>query len=276
MLLKGKDRSDNMYDFGFIGAGNMGSALAKAVCAKTKSVLICDADENKAASLARELGCESGKIEDVAEKCSYIFIAVKPQVLAEMFAGISGILKARRDRFILVSMAAGTAISKIVALAGTDAPVIRIMPNVACAAGEGMILSARNESVTDDEYDRFIEAMSESGKIDKISEEKIDSYSIVSGCGPAYVYLMLEALADAQVAIGVPREKAYLYSAQTLKGAAELMLSTGRIPAELKDSVCSPGGTTIEGVKALEQGSFRADVINAVSASYKRTKELGK
>ena len=265
-----------MFDFGFIGAGNMGSALAKAVCKKSSSVIVCDKNEEKAQSLAKDINCQYGTILDVATQCKYIFIAVKPQMLKEMFAEISSILKTRKDRFILVTMAAGTAIEKIVSFAEVDAPVIRIMPNVACSVGAGMTLVARNEKVTDEEYNFFIDAMSESGKLDKIEESQIDNYSIVTGCGPAYTYLMIEALADGQVAIGVPRNKAYLYAAQMVEGAAKLMIESGKIPAELKDSVCSPAGTTIEGVKALENGAFRADLINAVEASYNRTKELNK
>ncbi|MCQ2480648.1 MAG: pyrroline-5-carboxylate reductase [Clostridia bacterium] len=265
-----------MYKFGFIGAGNMGGALARAVAKKSDSVIVCDRSADKAAALANEIGAKAGNIKEVATQSEYIFLAVKPQMLADMFAEIKDDLKARGDRFIFVSMCAGTSIAKITELAEIEAPVIRIMPNVACAVGAGMTLCARNSKVTDDEYNVFASAMSESGKLDMIEEEKIDNYSIVTGCGPAYTYVMIEALADGQVAIGVPRDKAYLYAAQMVEGAAKLMLESGRIPADLKDSVCSPGGTTIEGVKALEKGSVRADIIDAVNASYKRTLELGK
>ncbi len=137
-----------------------------------------------------------------------------------------------------------------------------------------MTLAAKNDKVTDDEYKYFIEAMKASGKIDKVNEEAIDSFSIVTGCGPAWAYMMIEALADGQVNIGVPRDKAYLYAAKTLEGAAKLMLDSGRTPADLKDSVCSPGGTTIEGVKALEKNNFRYGVIEAVNASYSKTKKM--
>lgn len=265
-----------MFDFGFIGTGNMGSALARAVCKATDSVLLCDKTEAKAAELAAELGCKAGTITDVARECKYIFIGVKPQMLPETLSEISAQLKARADRYILVTMAAGTSIEKILTLADVNVPVIRIMPNVACAVGAGMVLSATNSLVTDEEYDFFAKAMASSGKMDKIDEKQIDNYSIVTGCGPAWTYLMIEALADGQVAIGVPRDKAYLYAAQMVEGSAKLMLETGKAPAQLKDSVCSPAGTTIEGVKALEKGSVRSDYIDAVAAAYKRTLELGK
>ncbi len=262
-----------MYKFGFIGACNMGSALAKAICSKVGAdeVVICDADASKAKALAEALGCTCGDIHKVADESKYIFIAVKPQTLPDMFAEIRDMLGARDDRFILVTMAAGTKIEKIESLAGVKCPVIRIMPNVAASVGAAMTLCARNKLTNDAEYDYFIEAMSASGKLDKVEEEKIDAYSLVTGCGPAWVYLMIEALADGQVDIGVPRDKAYLYTAQMVEGAAKLMLESGKIPAALKDSVCSPGGTTIEGVRALENGNFRSALIDAVRASYKKT-----
>lgn len=265
-----------MYKFGFIGSGNMGSALAKAISSSKdgKNMIVCDSSTSRASGLAEALGCKSGCIESVAGESEYIFIAVKPQSLPDMFGEISEILKAREDRFILVTMAAGTSIEKITALAGVECPVIRIMPNVACSVGAGMTLAAKNDKVTDEEYKYFIEAMKASGKIDKVSEEAIDSFSIVTGCGPAWAYMMIEALADGQVNIGVPRDKAYLYAAKTLEGAAKLMLDSGRTPADLKDSVCSPGGTTIEGVKALEKNNFRYGVIEAVNASYSKTKKM--
>lgn len=265
-----------MYKFGFIGSGNMGSALAYAVskCADGKNMIISDRSSSKANTVAEKCGCKSCCIERVAGESEYIFIAVKPQSLPEMFGEISNILKAREDRFILVTMAAGTSIEKITALAEVDCPVIRIMPNVACSVGAGITLVARNDKVTDEEYKYFIESMSASGKLDKVSEEAIDSYSIVTGCGPAWAFMMIEALADGQVDIGVPRDKAYLYAAKTLEGAAKLMLETGKIPAALKDSVCSPGGTTIEGVRALENKGFRPALIEAVNASYNKTKKM--
>jgi pyrroline-5-carboxylate reductase len=265
-----------MFKFGFIGTGNMGSALAKAICAKAgeKELAVCDRLASKADALAELLGCKSVCIEELAAQSKYIFIAVKPQALAEMTGSIKDILKARDDRYIIVSMAAGTPIERIESLIGFSCPVIRIMPNVAASVGAGMTLCARNSGVTDEEYNEFIDAMEFSGKLDKVDEEKIDSYSIVTGCGPAWVYMFAEALADGQVDIGVPRDKAYLYAAKTMEGAAKLMLESGKIPAELKDSVCSPGGTTIEGVRALEAGAVRSSVIEAVIAAYKKTLKM--
>ena len=261
-----------MFEYGFIGTGNMASALCRALvkCVSPKCVLLSDRTAEKAEELAQNLGCEAADNKSVAEKCKYIFLGVKPQMLSALAEEIKPYLEKREDRFVLVSMAAGRSINNITALFG-GFPVIRIMPNVACAVGGGKILCARNSLVTDEEYSAFFTAMSKSGKTDDIPEALIDAASAVSGCGPAFAFEIIEALADGAVACGVPRDKAYLYSAQTLLGSAKLMLGTGGNPAVLKDSVCSPGGTTIQGVRKLEEGGLRSALMEAVIASYEKT-----
>jgi len=265
-----------MITFGIIGSGNIGSAMAKAISAKIGSdkIAVCDADAVKASALAKEIGCECADLGTVTANAEFILLAVKPQSLKSLLADMSASLRSRTKRFILVTPAAGTAIATIEEYLGFPCPVIRIMPNVACAVGAAMTLCCSNDAVTKEDIDKFLDAAELSGAIDLVEESKIDSYSIVTGCGPAYVYLMIEALADGAVSIGVPRDKAYLYAAKMAEGSAKLMLETGRNPAALKDSVCSPAGTTIEGVKALEEGAFRHSLIDAVNASYKRTLEL--
>lgn len=264
------------YDFGFIGAGNMGSALAKAICYSSRPdrVAVSDADPKKADALSLELICDKADTQKVCAQSRFIFIAVKPQNLKELFDEIRPVLVKRTDRFTLISMAAGQSITAIEKMLGIDCPIIRIMPNVACSVGAGMTLCASNSMVTRDELGFFKDAMKDSGQVDIIPEKLIDAASAVSGCGPAYVFMMIEALADGAVACGVPRANAYLYAAKTLEGSAKLMLETEKNPAELKDSVCSPGGTTIAGVRALENGGFRSSVIEAVIAAYQKTKEL--
>ena len=154
--------------------------------------------------------------------------------------------------------------------------MIRIMPNTPVAVGEGMILYDANSTVTDEQIRVFLEGLSAAGCLDRIPERLIDAAGSLSGCGPAFVYLFAEALADGGVECGVPRDKAQLYAAQTLLGAAEMLLATGKHPGELKDAVCSPGGTTIAGVHALENGAFRATVSNAVTAAFEKTAKLKK
>ena len=139
-----------------------------------------------------------------------------------------------------------------------------------------MLLYTANDAVTNDEIDAFLHALSKAGKLDEIAEDKIDAASALSGCGPAFVYLFAEALADGAVECGLARDKANLYAAQTLLGAATLLLESGKHPGELKDAVCSPGGTTIAGVHALEQNSFRSAAMSAVTAAYEKTLKLKK
>ena len=264
-----------MAKFGFIGAGNMGGALAKAAV-KTlgDQVTLSDKAADKAAALAAQLGCKDASVAKVAETCEYIFLGVKPQVMAYLFEEIAPILAKRTDRFVLVSMAAGLTISRIHQMAGDDYPIIRIMPNTPASVGEGMILYA-TENVSNGEIETFLSGMAKAGKFCPLAENLIDAGSALSGCGPAYVCLFLEALADGGVACGLPRQQALELSCQTLLGTAKLVSESGQHPGALKDAVCSPGGSTIAGVAALENGCLRGTVMEAVAEAFRRTKELG-
>jgi pyrroline-5-carboxylate reductase len=193
-----------------------------------------------------------------------------------VLAELSPALQARTDRFVLVSMAAGLTIGQIAEMAGTDCPVIRIMPNTPAAVGEGVVLYAASPAVTEEELARFSQALSGAGRLDALPEALMDAGSALSGCGPAFVCQFIEALADGGVECGLPRDKALLYAAQTVAGTARLMLATGQHPAALKDGVCSPGGSTIAGVHALERGGLRSAAMDGVCAAFQRTKELGK
>lgn len=267
-----------MFDFGFIGSGNMGSALSKGISRKISGEKICVSNRtfSKAEKLADEISGSAVSVITVAKESRFIFVGVKPQMLCDLASEISAVLKGRTDRFIIVSMLAGTDMNTVCEKLGVTCPVIRIMPNVNCLIGEGMTLCTRNDMVTDEEYEEFFSAMEMTGKLDDIPEKLIDAASAVAGCGPAYAFMMIEALADGAVDCGVPRNKAYLYAAQMLEGSAKLLLETEKSPSTLKDSVCSPAGTTIEGVRALEKGGFRSSVIEAVRAAYDRTCEIAK
>ncbi|MBR2310941.1 MAG: pyrroline-5-carboxylate reductase [Oscillospiraceae bacterium] len=264
--------------FGFIGAGNMGGALARAVAKAVapENITLSDAFKEKAAELAAKLGAKADTAEAVAEKCHFVFLGVKPQVMAAMLSQIAPALKARKDSFVLISMAAGVAIADIQKMAGSDYPVIRIMPNIPASVGSGVILFDTTDNVSEADVAAFQKAMAGAGVVDRLPEKLIDAASALSGCGPAFVSLFIEALADGAVACGLPRDKALLYAAATVKGSAAMVLETEMHPAQLKDAVCSPGGTTIAGVKALEEGAFRGATMNAVKAAYGRTLELGK
>ncbi len=263
--------------YGFIGTGNMGGALARAA-AKTVEVRSCiylaNRTPEKAARLADEIGASVADNQTIARECDYILLGVKPQMMAEMLSQIAPVLRQRTTPFVLLSMAAGLTIARIREMAGGDYPVIRIMPNTPCAVGEGLTLYACSPEVSQVQEQTLLHLLSRSGALEPLSESLIDAGSAVAGCGGAFACLFLEALADGAVACGLPRDKAQRYAAQMLKGTAELALQSQQHTGALKDAVCSPGGTTIAGVRALEEGGFRAAAMNAVIAAYERTAAL--
>ena len=265
------------YELGFIGTGNMGGALAQAVCraADPKRVLLSNRTRAKAETLAERLGCTVGSNEDVAAQCKYIFLGVKPQMMADTLAPLQELLRARQDRFILVSMAAGLAMEKIAALAGGDYPVIRIMPNTPCAVGAGLTNYTASAAVSREELEQFLRYMSASGTLDPLDESLIEAATAIAGCGGAYILQIMEGLADGGVACGLPRAKALLYAAQMIEGTGRLALETGLHPGVLKDQVCSPGGSTIQGVRVLEERGVRGAMMDAVIAAWQRGKQLG-
>ena len=259
---------------GFIGCGNMGGALLRAVCKSVapENVLAFDLDASKVNALVRECGVTVTDVETLLSKADYVVFGVKPQVLAETLVFAKDSLDKREKKPVLISMAAGVSIDKICAAVG-EYPVIRIMPNTPASVGEGVILwDARG--TTADEESLFAQAFSAAGLLDRLDEKYIDAASALSGCGPAFVCLFAEALADGAVACGLPRKNADLYAAQTLLGTAKLILESGKHPGVLKDAVCSPGGTTIEGVRVLEERGFRSAVIEAAHAATEKSSKL--
>ena len=256
----------------------MGGALASAVTKSipAKEIAVCDSFAEKAEAFAKIYGVTATNTASIAEQAEYIFLGVKPQAFEELFAEISPILKKRTAPFVLVSMAAGISISAVERMADCTPAVIRIMPNTPVSVGAGVILYSANSKVTDEGIAEFCKALSAAGVVDPIPEDKIDAASALSGCGPAFVALFAEALADGAVECGLPRDKAALYAAQTILGTAKLIMESGKHPGQIKDAVCSPGGTTIEGVHALEKGKFRAASMNAVTAAYEKTLKLKK
>ena len=258
---------------GFIGTGNMGAAIASAVAGEGRELLLANRTPAKAQALAEQLGARVVKNPEAAGESDLLFLGVKPQMMGDMLDDIAPILRTRTDRFVLVTMAAGLTCDTIRDMAGGDYPVIRIMPNTPCAIGKGVVQYC-GLGVEEEELAEFAALMAPAGLIDRVDEKLIDAASAVSGCGPAFAYLFIEALADGAVACGLPRGKAMAYAAQMLAGSAELALNSGKHPGALKDAVCSPGGTTIQGVRALEEGGFRAAAMNAVIAAYEKTLSL--
>ena len=236
---------------GIIGGGNMARAIVIGLISnKTKpdSIMVTDINEKKLADFKR-YGVKTGTTEKVLKHGDVIIFAVKPNVYAEVLPECTG-----EDK-LFISIGAGVSISYIKKILGDDRRVARVMPNTPALSGAGMTGICR-DGLSDD-------------------ESHIDAVCGVSGSGPAYVYTMIEAMADGGILYGLSRADALTLAAQTVLGSAKMVLDTNMHPAELRDMVCSPGGTTIEGVRALENGGFRASVIDAVAACTEKSKKLG-
>ena len=259
--------------YGFLGCGNMGGAIARALSKKTKNIAVSDRS-GKAKQLAQELGVAYSDNASIASSCDRIFLAVKPHMMKDLLLPLRDTLIQRRP--LLITMAAGLEIRQIEEFAGTHLPVIRIMPNTPTSVGKGVIPYCANDLVAEDMKVDWLEDMEMCGLLDPLEERLMDAASALSGSGPAYLYLMLEAMADGGVACGLPRAKALDYAAMTMTGAAEIYLSTHTHPGALKDAVCSPGGSTIAGVRVLEERGFRGAAMDCVCAAYAKNKELGK
>lgn len=266
-----------MFDkIGFIGCGNMGSVIAKAIYrnAGEASFYLANRPKKQAEELSLQMpGSSVVSNVDVAEKCDLIVLGIKPQVMPSVLSEISPVLKERKEGFTILTMAAGLSCETIREMADVSCPVIRIMPNMPAGIGCGVIMYCGLDA-GEDLLSEVPELLSGSGTVDRIDEKLIDAASAISGCGPAYAYMFIEALADGGVDCGLPRDKAMAYAARTLEGAAALVRQSGQHPGVLKDAVCSPGGTTIEGVRALEEGGFRAAAMNAVIAAYEKTLQM--
>ena len=271
--------------YGFIGCGNMGGALIRAAAAAVdpREIFISNRTAQKAELLAKETGVMFSDNMSIAESCDYIFLGVKPQNMAETISTVRDTLKARKDDFVLVSMAAAVSIEDIRGMyctpsdgsSGKDVAVIRIMPNLPVSVGEGVILMS-SECVSEEQMECFKVLLSKAGLLIPVEEKLIDAGSAISGCGPAFAFMFIEALADGGVECGLPRKTAKTLAAQMLLGSAKQALSSGLHPEELKDNVCSPGGSTIAGVHALEEKAFRSACAGAVLSAYEKTLNMKK
>ncbi len=266
-----------MYKLGFIGAGNMGSALLAAAAkgVSPNEIAVCDHITEKAESVAKTYGAVATNILNIAKNAKFIFLGVKPQVMKDMLGEIKDVLKKRTDRFVLVSMAAGLSLEKLSNFCEADLPIIRIMPNTPVLVAEGMVLYCANQKVTAEETQEFLNIMKNSGEFQKLEETLFDAGCAVSGCGPAFVYMFINALVDGGESCGLSDNAAKKLACQTLIGAAKMVMNSEKSPNTLKEEVCSPGGCTIEGVKSLENDTFENTVKNAVVAAYEKSKKMG-
>lgn len=261
---------------GFIGCGNMGSALVRAVakCEWEKELFLCDHHEEKTKALAEVCGGSFCDMETIVSESDILFLGVKPQAMDALADELFPLLEARSDTPVLVSMAAGISLWSLEKMFPEGSKLVRIMPNIPVSVGAGVILYHAGETVSANELKTVTTVLQKAGTLVPVPENKFDAATSVSGCGPAFAAVFVEALADGAVKCGLPRDTALTLAAETLKGTAEQLLQTETHPGALKDAVCSPGGTTIEGVLALENGGFRAAVANAVIAAYEKTLAL--
>ena len=262
------------YTAGFLGAGNMGGALAQAAIRTVGAenvILTCKTEAHTRAA-AERLGCASGPAAEIIRGSRFVFLGVKPQMLSALAEELGGVIG--EAECVLVSMLAGVTLERLEALF-PGKRILRIMPNTPCAVGSGMLFLCRGSLAAEQDAKAFRQLLACAGRIDEIPEKWMDAASAVAGCGPAFAYMFVRALADGGVECGLPRARATEYAAQMLLGSAQMVLQTGAHPEKLKDDVCSPGGSTIAGVHALENAAFRAACMDAVTAAYERTKGLG-
>ena len=259
--------------YGFIGCGNMGGAIATALSRVTKDIALSDRS-GKGKALAERLGIAYTSNEAIAESCDRIFLGVKPHMMKGCLAPLQKVLAQRKP--LLITMAAGLTMAQIQEFAGCEIPIIRIMPNTPVSVGEGLIPYCCNALVQEDALQDWLRDMAGCGLLDPLDETLIDAASALSGSGPAYMYVFLEALADGAVACGLPRAKAMTYAAATMAGSAKMLMESGQHPGALKDAVCSPGGSTIAGLRALENKGFRGAAMDCIVAAYQKNKDLGK
>ena len=267
-----------MKKIGFIGAGNMAGAIIGGII---KSNLV--ESQNVIASAKTMTNLNKLKDEyninvtldarEVVKNSDIVFMAVKPNIFDGVLEGVKDLIG---DEKIVVSIAAGKSISSMENIIGDDKKIIRTMPNTPALVNEGMSALCPNKNIEDEEL-KIVKGIFDSfGKSEVVGEYLIDSVIGVSGSSPAYVFMFIEAMADAAVVGGMPRKQAYNFAAQSVLGAAKIVLESGKHPGELKDMVCSPGGTTIEAVKVLENEGMRSSVINAVCACIEKSKEMSK
>jgi len=261
---------------GFIGLGNMAKAMINGMLEKgiaTKEELIGSAKtEATREAVAKKWGIKTfADNSEVAKKADVLVLAVKPQFFAEV---IPTIKKEIKDDAIVLSIAAGKSLEEIEKLLGSKNKIVRCMPNTPALVGEGCSAVCFHQEVNDDEKELCMKLLGSFGMIQEIPEKLMDAFTGVSGCSPAFVFMFIEALADGGVAAGLPRKQAYAFAAQAVMGSAKLMLQTGMHPGELKDMVCSPGGTTIEGVRVLEEQGMRGALMDAVKAAVDKSQKM--
>lgn len=264
-----------MAKVGFVGMGNMGSAILAGLLNiyPPQELLFTAAHMEKMEEVTKRTGVPHGESNrDCAARCKYLILAIKPQYFETVFQEIEGELQPDQ---VIVSLAPGITISALKKRLGQNKRFVRAMPNTPALLGEGMTGLAYEKGCLSPEEEAELKGIFEAcGKVEVVEERLMNAVGCVSGSSPAFVYMMIQALADGGVKYGLPRDVACRMAAQTVLGSAKMVLESGKHPEQLKDEVCSPGGTTIQGVSALEKEGFRSAVIQACDACYEKTLKI--
>ena len=269
-------RGGRKMKLSFIGCGNMGSAMLKGILAKgivaKEDIIVSEIAQETLKSTCDELGVY-GTVDnkEAVRSSDIIVLAVKPQYY-------EAVIEAIRDEVdesqIIVSIAPGKTLAWLEDTFGKSVKVVRTMPNTPALVQAGMTGVCANDKVSQAEFEQVLRLLVGFGEVEEVEEHLMDVVTAVSGSSPAYIFMLIEAMADAAVAGGMPRAQAYRFASQAVLGSAKLVLETGRHPGELKDMVCSPGGTTIEAVRVLEEKGMRSSIIEAMKACVNKAKGL--
>ncbi|MCM1179829.1 MAG: pyrroline-5-carboxylate reductase [Clostridium sp.] len=261
---------------GFIGCGNMATAMMKGIIANRivakEDILGADLSEEMLTKAKNDLGINvTGDNREAAKQAEILVLSVKPQYYETVIAEIKDVLN---ETQLIVTIAPGKTLEWLDGQFGRNVKIIRTMPNTPALVGEGITGACCNANVTPSELEQVVTVLKGFGKCEVVPEYLMDVVVSVSGSSPAYVFMFIEAMADAAVADGMPRTQAYEFAAQAVLGSAKMVLETGKHPGELKDMVCSPGGTTIEAVRVLEEKGMRSAVIEAMKACTAKARGL--
>lgn len=263
---------------GLIGTGNMGSPLIKGIvhsgASAPENIYIFDVDRSKAEAISKETGVRiANDNRELVQNCDYIVLAIKPAFVKQVLEEVKDLFTPDK---VLVSIAVGVTTKALKAVIGEDKKVVRTMPNLPVLVGEGMTLVCFDKSLNDTEKTVVKSLFAGSGKVEELEERLMSEVTALTSSSPAYVFIMIEAMADGAVQSGIPRKIAYKLAAQAVLGSAKMVLETGLHPADLKDQVCSPAGTTIEAVQALEKNGFRYLIMNAMQQCTRKALEIGR
>lgn len=264
------------YKVGFIGCGNMAKAIIGGLINNAgitpKEIIAADASSEAIKKASDNIGIDTTlDNKEVASNSDVLFLSVKPQFYETVIAEIKDTISTNQ---IVVTIAPGKTLAWLAERIGSDVKLVRTMPNTPALVGEGITAVCKNSLVNEEEFSYIMSLLSSFGLAEEISENLIDVVVSVSGSSPAYVFMFIEAMADAAVLDGMPRDKAYKFAAQAVLGSAKMVIETGKHPGELKDMVCSPAGTTIEAVRVLEEKGFRSSVIEAMKACTDKSRSL--